>query len=188
MKLTDSDQQELKQLLARCTEKDDRALKKLYQRTSSHLFAVVLRILKNESHAEDCLQQIFIKVWNSAGQYNADIARPMTWLSTIARNQSLDWLRRYKNDQLNDGDEVLTEMSDTRQDTDSIAQQWQSSDAVHHCLGTLNKDQRQCIELAYFDGYSHQELSNRLMEPLGTVKTWIRRGLERLKSCMNQSI
>lgn len=188
MKFTDSDQQELKNLLLLCSEKDARALKKLYQRTSSHLYAVVLRILKNESHAEDCLQQVFIKIWNNAGQYNADIARPMTWLSTIARNQSLDWLRRYKNDQLNDGDDVLTEMSDQRQDTDAIAQQWQASGEVHRCLATLKKDQRVCIELAYFEGYSHQELSDRLMEPLGTVKTWIRRGLERLKSCMNQSI
>lgn len=184
----DPEQDQLKQLLQACARQEDRALKKLYQQTSAHLFAIVLRIVKNESHAEDCLQQIFVKIWHSAGQYNDDIARPMTWLSTIARNQALDWLRRYKNDRLHDSDDVLVEMSDQRQNTEHLAEQWQSSTAVHHCLETLNSDQRQCLELAYFEGFSHQEMAEHLKQPLGTVKTWIRRGLERLKLCITQSI
>lgn len=184
----DPEQAQLKQLLLACARQDHRALKTLYQHTSAHLFAIVLRIVKNETHAEDCLQQIFVKIWQSAHQYNDDIARPLTWLSTIARNQALDWLRRYKHDRLHDTDEALVEMSDQRQNTEYLAQQWQSSTAVHHCLGTLSHDQRQCLELAYFEGFSHQELSEQLSQPLGTVKTWIRRGLEKLKLCLTQSI
>ncbi|WP_417595445.1 sigma-70 family RNA polymerase sigma factor [Oceanospirillum sp.] len=178
----------LKELLTRCQQQDPKALKSLYKATSSHLFAVLLRILRNESYAEDCLQQVFLKIWNNAGQYNPDIARPMTWMNTIARNQALDWLRRYKNDQLNDSDDVLLQQADPAKQTDSLAQQWQNSDKVHHCLKELKDAQRQCIELAYFEGHSHQELSERLDQPLGTVKTWIRRGLERLKSCLTPII
>lgn len=188
MKSDKPDPQHLQTLLSQCRQQDNRALKKLYQATSAHLFAVLMRILRNESHAEDCLQQVYIKVWNNAGQYNSAIAQPMTWLNTIARNQALDWLRRYKNDQLNDSDDALVYQPDPVNQTDRQAEQWQTSDQVHHCLKQLKDAQRQCIELAYFEGYSHQELSDRLQQPLGTVKTWIRRGLERLKSCLNPTL
>lgn len=175
----------LQALLRHCQQQQPKALKTLYKATSSHLFAVLLRILRNESHAEDCLQQVYLKIWNNAGQYNPEIARPMTWMNTIARNQALDWLRRHKNDQLNVSDEVLVQQADHSSQTDNLAQQRQDSDRVHRCLQELKDAQRQCIELAYFEGYSHQELSERLDQPLGTVKTWIRRGLERLKTCLN---
>lgn len=188
MKFETPDPNQLQQLLKRCQQQEPKALKALYKATSSHLFAVLLRILRNESHAEDCLQQVYLKVWNSAGQYNADIARPMTWMNTIARNQALDWLRRYKNDRLNDSDDILVYQPDSKSQTDTIAEQWQTSTQVHKCLQELKDTQRQCIELAYFEGYSHHELSERLEQPLGTVKTWIRRGLERLKSCLSPAI
>jgi len=175
-------------LLGLCEQKESRALKKLYKATSSHLFAVLLRILRNESHAEDCLQQVYIKIWHNANQYNPDIARPMTWMNTIARNQALDWLRRHKNEQLHDSDDSLLAQPDPGQHTEQQVQQWQSSQQVHRCLLELKESQRQCIELAYFEGYSHQELSDRLGQPLGTVKTWIRRGLERLKLCLSPTI
>lgn len=185
MKSETPDPTHLQKLLTRCQQQEPKALKALYKATSSHLFAVLLRILRNTSHAEDCLQQVYLKIWNSAGQYNPEIARPMTWMNTIARNQALDWLRRHKNDQFNDSDEVLVQQADHTSQTDHLAQQWQDSDHVHRCLKELKEAQRQCIELAYFEGYSHQELSERLDQPLGTVKTWIRRGLERLKTCLS---
>lgn len=188
MKSDTLDPKHLQKLLARCQQQEQKALKQLYQATSAHLFAVLLRILRNESHAEDCLQQVYIKIWHNAGQYNPDIARPMTWMNTIARNQALDWLRRHKNEQLHDSDDSLASQPDPAQHTEQQVQQWQSSQQVHRCLQELKETQRQCIELAYFEGYSHQELSDRLEQPLGTVKTWIRRGLERLKSCLSPAI
>lgn len=184
MKSETPDTSQLVQLLDRCRHQDSNALKSLYQATSAHLFAVLLRILRHESHAEDCLQQVYLKIWHNAGQYNPEIARPMTWMNTIARNQALDWLRRHKNDRLNDSDDVLLQQADPTGHTETRVQQWQQSDRMHHCLQELKETQRQCIELAYFEGYSHQELSDKLEQPLGTVKTWIRRGLERLKSCL----
>ena len=187
MKSDTPDPQHLQTLLVQCQQQEPKALKTLYQSTSAHLYAVMLRILRNESDAQDCLQQVYLKIWHNAGQYNPEIARPMTWMNTIARNQALDWLRRYKNDRLHDSDEVLMDHAAPDSQTDLQVQQWQRSDQLNHCLQTLQEHQRQCIELAYFEGYSHQELSVRLNHPLGTVKTWIRRGLERLKSCLSST-
>ncbi|WP_257255526.1 MULTISPECIES: RNA polymerase sigma factor [unclassified Endozoicomonas] len=175
--------QSLAEDLARCARGEQKAFKHLYQLTSSKLFALILRILKDRELAEDCLQQVYIKIWQASSSYNSSKAAPMTWMNTIARNQALDHLRK-----LNREPQVETEALDLQVDQSSSQEQkmteTQNSQQVHRCLRTLNDNQRRCLELSYFDGMTHQNLSNQLEVPIGTVKTWIRRGLMRLKECM----
>ncbi|WP_422134866.1 sigma-70 family RNA polymerase sigma factor [Endozoicomonas sp. ALD040] len=175
--------QSLAKDLARCARGEQKALKNLYQQTSAKLFAVILRILKDRELAEDCLQQVYIKIWQASSSYNSSKAAPMTWMNTIARNQALDHLRKLKREP-----QMETETLDLQVDQSSSQEQMvtdrQNSQEVHRCLKTLNDNQRRCLELSYFDGMTHQNLSNQLEVPIGTVKTWIRRGLMRLKECM----
>ena len=175
--------QSLAEDLARCARGEQKALKHLYQLTSAKLYAVILRILKDKELSEDCLQQAFIKIWQASSSYNSSKAAPMTWMNTIARNQALDHLRK-----LNREPQMETETLDLQVDQSSTQEQMatdrQGSQEVHRCLKTLNDNQRRCLELSYFDGMTHQSLSDQLEVPIGTVKTWIRRGLMRLKECM----
>ena len=175
---------QLIQYLGECALEKHGALQKLYSKTSSNLFAVSLRILKDRGQAEDCLQNAYIKIWKNAGSYDSTKARPLTWMNTIVRNQALDMLRRRRVQEVSD-DDALSQVAD-----DSPGQEQQlilSRDAgnMHRCLTDLSEQQRACIELAYFDGLTHQEMSERLEYPLGSVKTWVRRGLARLRTCLS---
>ena len=176
---------ELQTWLSGCARGHHPSLKKLYQRTSANLFAVALRILNDRQQAEDCLQQAYLKIWQNAGRYDHSKARPMTWMNTIVRNQALDMLRRRRVVNVSDSDEQAPELVDESPSQEEQVFRMQSGGQIHHCLETLSGQQRQCIELAYFEGMTHQELSEQLRAPLGSVKTWIRRGLLRLKECLN---
>lgn len=166
-----------------CAQGNQKALKRLYQLTSAKLFALTLRILKDRELAEDCLQQAYVKIWQAASSYNRSKAAPLTWMNTIARNQALDQLRKIQREPELDNS-ALELQKDTGQSQESLLSSSQDSAQIHRCLGTLNDNQRQCLELSYFDGLTHQGLSEKLDVPLGTIKTWIRRGLMRLKECM----
>ncbi len=175
--------EELEICLQGCAQEQHRSLQKLYSLTSANLFAVSLRILKDREQAEDCLQNAYIKIWKHAGGYDVQKAKPMTWMNTIVRNQALDMLRRKRVQEVSD--ESLQYIAD-----DGPGQEYQlilsrSSDNIHRCLRGLPEQQRCCIELAYFDGLTHQEMSDQLQYPLGSVKTWVRRGLARLKECLS---
>ncbi|MGQ7249598.1 sigma-70 family RNA polymerase sigma factor [Halomonas sp. V046] len=171
--------------LAGCARGEGTSLARLYRSTSGHLYAQLLRITRNEAAAEDCLQQVYLRVWHSAGQYDPSRARPMTWLSTLTRNIGIDWLRRKRPD--SDGNDELIDslMGERRPEQDLDAEQ-QAGD-LHRCLAELPGQHRQAMELAYFQGLTHSELAEVVAEPLGTVKSWIRRGLERLKSCLTRT-
>jgi RNA polymerase sigma-70 factor (ECF subfamily) len=162
----------LSRLLGAVALRDQRAYRELYEATSAKLFAVALRILRDQGRAEEVIQDAFVNVWNSAGSYNPSLAAPMTWLITIVRNRSLDYLRR-----LAPGEVELD---------DDLAAVLESEDAaaLTLCLGRLDAGQRQAIAFSYFQGLSHSELAASLRVPIGTVKTWIRRGLEKLRRCL----
>lgn len=181
--MPDASHQDLVRHLAGCAQGDNQALERLYRASSAHLYAQLLRILRNESAAQDCLQQVFIRIWNAAGQYDASRAKPMTWLSTLTRNIGIDWLRRQKPQDATDTEsllETLTGEGDPETDSMSV----QHADHLHDCLDTLSHPQRQALEMVYFQGLTHSELAETLTQPLGSVKSWIRRGLERLKACL----
>lgn len=177
--------QELERLLAACALSDRKAFSRLYGLTSAKLYGVVLRIVNREEWAQDCLQDTYIKVWNNAGSYRPQLAAPLTWMSTIARNQALDLLRKHKREWMESGDKGLADQVDT--DPLPLEGLSRSDDGrrLESCLQQLKDQQRQVIALAYFKGLTHEELAAHTDTPLGTIKTWIRRGLDQLKRCLD---
>jgi RNA polymerase sigma-70 factor (ECF subfamily) len=179
----------LQDLLAACARKDEAAFARLYQATAPKLFGVALRILKREDWAEEVIQDCFVSVWNHAGSYSAGLSAPLTWMTSIVRNRCLDWLRRPKLEVVlvagdDDAEDPLEGLASN--DPGPLDELARSADAkaLAHCLRRLEAKQRQAIMLAFYDGLSHSELASHMREPLGTVKTWVRRGLERLRGCL----
>jgi RNA polymerase sigma-70 factor (ECF subfamily) len=175
----------LAKLIAAVAMGDQKAYRRLYEATSPKLFAIALRILREESRAEDVLQDSFVNVWNSAASYNVSLSAPMTWMVTIVRNRALDYIRRvdHRTVELDDDLEAVLE-SDQPTPAD-LASQGQDAIALQRCLKRLDAGQRQAIAFAYFQGLTHSELASTLRIPIGTVKTWIRRGLEKMRRCLD---
>lgn len=175
-------------LINRVALADESALRELYELTSSKLYGVAVRVVGNRSWAEDVLQEAFINIWRIAGDYKATLSPPMAWLCLIVRSRGLDFLRRRNSDRADAVQELDDVMSDTLEgdsanpmDTALAGEQaW----ALHQCLSQLGNKQREVVSLAYLRDLSHGELAEQLKLPLGTVKTWIRRGLEQLRGCM----
>jgi len=178
-------QQELAALLSACARHDHAAFERLYRATSSKLFAVATRILRRDDWAEEVLQDCYVSIWHHAGDYAPGLAQPMTWMTSIVRNRCLDWLRRPALE-LADVDDAIADATES-DSPGPLAELERSADAaaVRRCLEGLEAKQRQAIALAFFDGLSHAEIAARLQQPLGSVKTWVRRGLARLKTCLD---
>jgi RNA polymerase sigma-70 factor (ECF subfamily) len=176
----------LTELLARTALADQRAFAELYHLTSAHLYAVALRILRQSAAAEEVLQESFISIWNHAGSYVAAKSQPFTWLTSIVRNRCLDQLRRRELDTvtIDDEDEGMTLRDDGPTPLEMLVS-GADARAVKGCVDALEAGQKQALALAFYRGLSHSELALHLNEPLGTVKSWVRRGLERLKSCLD---
>jgi RNA polymerase sigma-70 factor (ECF subfamily) len=171
-------------LLAACARRDRAAFERLYRESAAKLFGVALRILRREDWAEEVLQECYLRVWNHAHEYRAGLAAPMTWMTSIVRNRCLDRLRRPRFE-VADEDGALVEAAESPNPGPLAAlEQDAEARALKRCLEALEAKQRQAIALAYYDGLSHSELAAHLREPLGTVKTWVRRGLMRLKACL----
>jgi RNA polymerase sigma-70 factor (ECF subfamily) len=174
----------LAEWLAACARRDRAAFERLYRATSAKLHGVALRIVRREDWAEEVLQECYVSIWSHAPDYRPGLAAPMTWMTSIVRNRCLDWLRRPRLE-LADEDGALTEAAES-DNPGPLAEleRSKSAGAVTRCLSELDARQRQAIALAFYDGLSHAELASHLRQPLGTVKTWVRRGLLRLKSCL----
>jgi RNA polymerase sigma-70 factor, ECF subfamily len=176
-------------LLSRVALADQRAFAELYRQTSSHLYAVALRILREPSAAEEILQEAYVSVWHHAGSYDATRSQPLTWLTSIVRNRCLDQLRRRELDTVTlTSDAEDGPALDLPSDTPSPAELLLSgadAQSVRDCVDALDGGPKQAIALAFFQGLSHAELAAHLRQPLGTVKSWVRRGLERLKRCLD---
>jgi RNA polymerase sigma factor (sigma-70 family) len=188
---------ELGTLLSRTGLGDRRAFAELYERTSGHLFAVVLRIQRDRALAEELLQEIYVNVWKAASGFDAAQSQPLTWLTSIARNRAIDSLRRAgsqpqlvsasreDDDDRPDDTEALADVAPGPLDLLSRA-----SDArqITQCMEGLTPQQRQSVALAFFDGLSHAEVAEHLRQPLGTVKSWVRRALMTLKTCLERTV
>ena len=179
---------ELMELLDRIALQDDTALKRLYERTSSQLFGLALRIVRQRDAAEDVLQEAFMSIWRGATNYRASLSPPMAWLGLIVRSRALDSLRKRTSDRADLMNDLDDEMSQTLEGDSpnpmDMADASEQAFALHQCLGKLDHKQREVVSLAYLRDQSHGELAEQLQLPLGTVKTWIRRGLEQLRTCM----
>jgi RNA polymerase sigma-70 factor (ECF subfamily) len=177
-------------LLDRVALADESALKALYELTSSKLYGVALRVVTNREWAEDVLQEAYLNIWKVAGTYQATLSPPMAWMGLLVRSRGLDFLRRRASDRADRMQELDDVISDTlagdspnpMDTTQASEQAW----ALHQCLSQLENKQREVVSLAYLRDLSHSELAEQLRLPLGTVKTWIRRGLEQLRGCMGK--
>ena len=176
-------------LLARVALADQRAFAALYGQTSAHLYGVALRIVRDPATAEDILQEAYVSVWHHAGRYDAAKSQPITWLTAIVRNRCLDQLRRREVDTVTltplDDDAPAYDVPDEGPAPPELLLQGADAHAVRGCVETLDAGPRQAIALAFFQGLSHAELAEHMRQPLGTIKSWVRRGLERLKRCLD---
>lgn len=174
------DNDQLEQLLARTALRDQRAFRQLYELAAPHLLGVSIRILGSRSLAEEALQDAFVQFWNNAGTFSATRAKAGTWMISIVRYRSLDLLRK-------SGRETpLDEVPESALPTVEPDSAGDSEPGLDRCLNELADQQRSCISLAYVEGRSHQEISQKTGTPLGTVKSWIRRGLQQLKECLER--
>ncbi len=177
-------------LIDRVGQRDEAALKQLYDQTSPRLFGLALRVVRQREGAEDVLQEAFLTVWRMAGDYRASLSPPMAWLGLIVRSRALDLLRRRTADRSRITDEFDDVMADTLASDaptpQDLADASEQAFALHQCLDQLEAKQREVVSLAYLRELSHGELAEQLKLPLGTVKTWIRRGLEKLRTCMER--
>jgi len=179
----------LAELIARVALADQRAFADLYRQTSSHLFSVALRIVRERGIAEELLQEAYVNVWHHAGSYAAERAQPTTWLTAIVRNRCLDHVRKRDLDTVSmtrDADDDAPELAlpDGGPGPAEMLLAGADAHAIRDCVERLEGGSRQAIALAFFQGLTHGELAQHLAQPLGTVKSWIRRGLERLKGCL----
>jgi RNA polymerase sigma factor (sigma-70 family) len=187
---------ELSQLLARTGLGDRAAFGRLYERSSGHLFAVVLRIQRDRAMAEDLLQEIYVSVWKAAASFDAARSQPLTWLTHIARNRAIDSLRRAQTQPQTsslsvDDDSDAPDPAEALESPDpgplDLLHQASDKRELTQCMDSLTAPQRQSVALAFFDGLSHAEVAEHLSQPLGTVKSWVRRALATLKSCLDRA-
>ncbi len=177
---TQQDADPLRQLLQAAGAGDRQAFARVYQLASPRLFAIALRIARRRDMAEDILQEAFLTIWEKADRYDPERGSPLAWMSTIVRYRAIDRLRRREaSDPVGTGDEAesLTETPDLE---DTIEAHQVAGD-VRDGLALLGEKQREAILLAYYYGMTHEELASRLGAPLGTVKSWVRRGLLQLR-------
>ncbi|MGO4380456.1 sigma-70 family RNA polymerase sigma factor [Pseudoduganella sp. RAF53_2] len=180
-----SDPQQLRNWLIATGRHDAAAFRSLYDAAAPKLFGFALRILRKKELAEEALQDGFVSIWHSASTYQSGLSAPMTWMTAIVRNKALDILRRLDEPIEIDAD-FMNALPDSDVRPEEALQLSAQAQALAACLSALEGLHRQVIGLAFYHDMSHTEVAQRMSLPIGTVKTWIRRGLERLKTCLAQ--
>ncbi len=185
--MTDSHLDPLADLLARTALGDRAAFRMLYDTTAPRLFGIAVGLLRRRELAEEILQESFVAIWHRAASYRPGTARPISWLIAIVRNQALDRLRqagRRPEQGLPDDDEGTDDDREAHPDPLALLEQSVDALRVRTCLDDLRGHPRQCLALAFYRGLSHSEMASHLDAPLGSVKVWLRRGLDRLRRCL----
>jgi RNA polymerase sigma factor (sigma-70 family) len=172
--------------LARIPGGDRAALQTVYRLTSAKLFGVALRILGSQAEAEDVLQEVYVTVWRKAADFDAGRASPMTWLIAIARNRAIDRLRASRQSRRMVPIDVAAEVADSAAGADAALESAQDHAKLHGCLGQLADRERAALRGAFFDGNTYEDLAERMKVPLGTMKSWIRRAMIKLKDCLER--
>lgn len=179
----DSARQRLAEGLARVATGDRRAFHDVYQRSSAKLYGICCRILGEGPEAEDALQEAYVNVWRRAERFDASRASPITWLAAIARNTAIDRLRARGTRKVAPVEEAL-DLADDRPRADTLLEDAGEAQRLHGCLGELAGRDAGLIRTAFLEGATYPELAERAGEPLGTIKSRIRRALIKLKDCL----
>ncbi len=175
---------QLNDLLKRVAAGDRAAFALVYDATSAKLYGIVLRILKRTDLADEILQETYIRIWNNAAKFDPSRASPITWMATIARNRSLDEVRRIAPISIED----LPAGHEIRDPQMLVLEQMEVSSELaklHSCLDALEPRRREIVTLAYLEGMSREELGLKFGHPAATIKTWLHRSLKQLKSCLS---
>jgi RNA polymerase sigma-70 factor (ECF subfamily) len=181
----DARRKQLSAALNRVAGGDRPALRLVYDMTAAKLFGVCLRILNDRSEAEDVLQDVYITVWRKAASFDETRASPITWLVAIARNRAIDRVRS-AGARGNEPIEAADSVSDPAPLASEVLEAEQEKGRLNGCLDELEGRQSAAIRSAFMDGLTYEELAGRTGVPLGTMKSWIRRGLARLRECLER--
>ncbi len=174
---------ELVWLLAAVAKGDQAAFEQLYEATRAKLYGQVLRILRRADLTDEIIQEVYLKVWSSAGQFNPAVASPITWMMAIARNRAIDLVRKKTESSVEEEPEVQEVDAET---PDPLAQREISEDLKRllACMGELDEERRRMVLLAYYSGLSRDQLAGQFDVPVNTVKTWLRRSLIEIRECL----
>lgn len=173
-------------LLTRTAGGDQDAFAALYRNTCGKLLGICLRVLADRAEAEDVLQEVYVTVWDKAAQYDARRSSALTWLGTIARNRAIDRLRALPAPATRAAIDIAETVRDPAPSPAAQADTATERVRLDDCIDQLEPRRRTLIRTAFFDGATYEELATRCGSPLGTVKSWIRRGLMQLKACLEQ--
>ncbi|BAM87736.1 RNA polymerase ECF-type sigma factor [Bradyrhizobium oligotrophicum S58] len=174
---------ELVRLLAAVAQGDEAAFERLYAATRAKLYGVVLRILHRQDLAEEVVQETYVKVWNNAAQFNPAVSSPITWMAAIARNRAIDLVRKRGELSLEDEPSALEVAAET---PDPLARREMSEELKRllECVGQLEPDRQKLVLLAYYNGWSREQLATKFEAPVNTVKTWLRRSMMDIRQCL----
>jgi RNA polymerase sigma-70 factor (ECF subfamily) len=180
----------LAQHLARTALGDRAAFRHVFEATHRHLLGVAMQVLRRQDLAEEVLQEVFVSVWQRAQTYRADAGRPMTWLIAMVRHRAIDLRRSRSGSEIEAQTEAMQAAAHDVLDSSMACTDALDNALDHHriapCMGELAAGARQSLALAYYEGLSQSEVADHLAVPLGTVKTWLRRGLEQLRRCLDR--
>jgi RNA polymerase sigma-70 factor (ECF subfamily) len=182
----DAARTQLSAALARVASGDRAALQLVYRDTAAKLLGVCLRILQDKSEAEDVLQEVFMTVWQKAAAFDPDRASPITWLAAIARNRAIDRLRSGTVRRRMDPIDTAHEVHDPAPVAHEVLARTQQQAQLTGCLDELEPRHAAAIRAAFLDGATYDEMAARMSVPLGTMKSWIRRGLLKLRACLDR--
>jgi RNA polymerase sigma-70 factor, ECF subfamily len=159
------------------------AFESLYAATSAKLYGIIVRILHRRDLADETLQDVYLKIWQMAGDYDAAKGSPITWMASIARNRAIDEVRRVKPVSIEDTPEAM-EFASAEPDAFSTLQTKQDMQRLLKCIEALGAERRDMVMLAYFQGASREALAEKFSKPVATIKTWLHRAVAQLKDCV----
>jgi RNA polymerase sigma-70 factor, ECF subfamily len=174
---------ELVWLLAAVAKGDQAAFERLYEATRAKLYGVVLRILRRHDLADEVMQETYLKIWGSAGQFNPALASPITWMVTIARNKAIDLIRKRTEASIEEEPEAMEVAGDN---PNPLARREMTEELKRMlaCMGKLDSERQRLVLLAYYGGWSREQLSVKFDKPVNTIKTWLRRSLAEIRECL----
>ena len=174
---------ELVWLIAAVAKRDEAAFERLYAATRAKLYGVALRILRRQDIAEEVIQETYVKIWNSAGQFDPALASPITWMASIARNRAIDFVRKKSELSLEDEPGAMEVAADS---PDPLARREMTEELKRllECVGRLEPDRQKLVLLAYYNGWSRDQLAEKFAAPVNTIKTWLRRSMLDIRECL----